>query len=382
MRVLMVGMVPSIHLARLVRGLPAMGVEVALFPSFDGPVNPAFNEVTILAPAADTKSRLRADLAVTVIPAPPRLVPSSLRRTFSLARAIRSFRPDIVHSHEMHYSGHLTASAYRLLRHRPPFVQSIWGSDLYLRQRIPRERRRIQKTLSRIDVLIMECRRDQAATRSLGFAGVIAEPMSVAGGFDFEQLQAFRSPGPTSARRVIAVKGYQHFAGRAQVALHAIELLGERLKGYRLAIYSTNSDEEALARRAARRGSMEFELVSRNTAWVPHDEMLRLHGRARISIGLSVADGASMSFLESLAMGSFPIQSGTACVSEWLTDGVGGMIVPPEDPYAVADAIERAVNDDALVDRAAELNRAVARERLDDAVLRQKLVEIYGSVLR
>ena len=31
-------------------------------------------------------------------------------------------------------------------------------------------------------------------------------------------------------------------------------------------------------------------------------------------------------------MGSFPIQSDTACADEWIEDGVSGLIVPPEDP--------------------------------------------------
>jgi glycosyltransferase involved in cell wall biosynthesis len=105
--------------------------------------------------------------------------------------------------------------------------------------------------------------------------------------------------------------------------------------------------------------------------------MLRLHGRARVSIGLSISDAISTSLLEAMLMGSFPIQSHTACADEWLRHGEGGWLVHPEDPAAVADGLRRALTDDALVDRAADLNAAVARERLDAGPIRERVVAAY-----
>ena len=57
-----------------------------------------------------------------------------------------------------------------------------------------------------------------------------------------------------------------------------------------------------------------------------------------------------------------------------------GLIVPPEDPEPVAAAIRRALSDDALVDRAAELNARVARERLDELVIRPQVIAMYEKV--
>jgi hypothetical protein len=82
-----------------------------------------------------------------------------------------------------------------------------------------------------------------------------------------------------------------------------------------------------------------------------------------------------------MVMGSFPIQSCTACVDEWVQHGVSGMIVPPEDPEIIERAIRTAMTDDDLVNRAAEINWDVARSRLDDTLLKHKAVEMYRSIL-
>jgi glycosyltransferase involved in cell wall biosynthesis len=111
-----------------------------------------------------------------------------------------------------------------------------------------------------------------------------------------------------------------------------------------------------------------------------HDDMLALHGRARVSIGLSMSDGISTSFLEAMILGSFPVQTYTACADEWVVDGKSGLLVPPEDPEAIARAIRRAVTDDALVDRAAELNARTAQARLDYETIRKQVIANYVRV--
>jgi glycosyltransferase involved in cell wall biosynthesis len=112
----------------------------------------------------------------------------------------------------------------------------------------------------------------------------------------------------------------------------------------------------------------------------PHMEMLRLHGTARISIGLSISDAISTSLLEAMAMGSFPIQSYTSCADEWLDDGTTGILVPPEDPDVVEMAIRRALADDEMVNRAAEINYRTATDKLDQRPISRKAADIYRQV--
>ena len=83
--------------------------------------------------------------------------------------------------------------------------------------------------------------------------------------------------------------------------------------------------------------------------------------------------------LEAMIAGAFPIQSDTISTREWI-DGENGLLVPPEDATAVAEAITRAVKDDNMVDRAAELNATMADQRLERGAIQAKVIEMYQLV--
>ena len=56
-------------------------------------------------------------------------------------------------------------------------------------------------------------------------------------------------------------------------------------------------------------------------------------------------------------------------------------LVALEDPDAVAAAIRHAIADDALVDRAAEMNERVVRERLSLPVVRSAMLRMVEHVI-
>jgi glycosyltransferase involved in cell wall biosynthesis len=175
---------------------------------------------------------------------------------------------------------------------------------------------------------------------------------------------------------VLALKGYQHWAGRALVGLRAIELCADTLKGYRVAVYSSAPEVRIAAELASKATGIPIDCVPLGT----HEDVLRLHGRARVSIGLSISDALSTSALEAMMMGSFPIQSNTSCINELLQDGETVILVPPNDPEPIAAAIQRAVTDDALVDRAADINTRVTAEHLDQSVVRPQVIAMYEKI--
>jgi glycosyltransferase involved in cell wall biosynthesis len=197
------------------------------------------------------------------------------------------------------------------------------------------------------------------------------------GGFDLDRITYLQQSGPASSRRVIVVKGYQHWAGRALVALRAIALCAQELADYEIAVCLAPNDVKIAAEVLAHDTGLKVQIVPPCS----HDEMLRLLGRARIYLGLSISDAISTSLLEAMVMGAFPIQSNTACADEWIIDGETGLLVPPEDPEIVATALRRALSDDAVVDHAALRNRCVARERLSVQVIQPRVVHMYRNLL-
>jgi len=380
-RILFVGLPESIHTVRWIEQINDHGWDVHFFPVTAAALHPAFKNITVYRMSSARASGLDPSVRIRGLwplgKGASRLT-GMVDSAAWLARIIRWLKPDIIHSLGIQTGGYLTLEAKVLLKHRfPTWMVANWGSDLYLFGRLAEHTERITAVLAACDYFNTECCRDVDLARAFGFRGEALPGPSVTGGLDVERARQLRQPGPTSARRLITLKGYQHFAGRALVGLRAIELCADALTGYQIAVYLASLEVRIAAELLSQTIGLQIECIPHSS----HEEMLRLHGRARISIGLSISDGFSVSLMEAMTMGSFPIQSHSGCEEEWLRDGETGLLVHPEDPEGVASAIRRAVADDALVDRAAESNGQVVAERLDHAVVRPQVVAMYNRVL-
>lgn len=300
-------------------------------------------------------------------------------RARQLSWVIKKIRPDLVHSMEIQAAGYLSMETKRRMPGKfPPWLVTNWGSDIYLFGRIKGHRERISEILESCEYYSCECERDVWLARAFGFSGETMAVFPNTGGFELSELAPVRRACKPSARKVIMLKGYQNWAGRALFGLRALEQCADLLQGYEIVVYSSDADTALAAELLADRADVAVRVLPHNTS---HQEMLAWHGRARISIGLSISDAISTSLLEAMVMGSFPIQSCTACTDEWLQPGVSGLVVPPEDPDSIEKAIRIALKDDDLVDGAAVINWQVAQTRLDSDFLRQKAAEMYSHLL-
>ena len=201
------------------------------------------------------------------------------------------------------------------------------------------------------------------------------------GGIDFNIVNNLKSNVLTSQRKIIMLKGYQNWSGRALVGLRAIERCADILKGYKIYIYSAQDffDVRISARLLTKKTGIETVIVPNSSK---HSDILRMHGLARISIGLSITDAISTSMLEAMAMGSFPIQSNTACTNEWFKDGKTGIMVEPEDSENIEKAIRTAILDDTLVDNAAELNYKMLYDRIEKSKIKKIVVNYYRKIAK
>jgi len=389
MRILFVAMTNSVHTARWIGQLADEGWDLHLFPVEECPPHASLRNVTVHSLFAQRSAVNGSTMSQTGIWWPlrrgtsrleaviERTSPSLMGRTARLTRLIRRLKPDIVHSLELTRAGYLTLDAKRLLGGTfPPWMVTNWGSDIYFFGRLAAHVDRLKAVLASCDYYACECKRDVALAREYGLKGEVLPIVPNAGGYDLTMARSMRQPGPTSARRMILLKGYQGWAGRALTGLRAIELCADVLHGYRIGLYLAGDDVRLAAELVARSTGLPIEVIPHCS----HEEMLRWHGRARVSIGLSLSDAISTSVLEAMVMGSFPIQSNTSCVNEWVEDGTTGLIVPPEDPAVIAGAIRRAVTDDGLVDHAAEVNGRVADERLDYLTVQSQAIAMYEKI--
>src|ERR671915_457115 len=80
-------------------------------------------------------------------------------------------------------------------------------------------------------------------------------------------------------------------------------------------------------------------------------------------------DGIPNVLVEAMAAGAPVVASGVSGIPELVENEVNGLLVPPEDPVALADALLRLHRDPAFAARMAEAGRATVRARFDGDVL-------------
>jgi glycosyltransferase involved in cell wall biosynthesis len=98
---------------------------------------------------------------------------------------------------------------------------------------------------------------------------------------------------------------------------------------------------------------------------VDHTVMPDLLRSASIYVSMSLSDGASLSLMEAMACGTFPVLSDIAANREWITDGLNGYLIPPDSPEQLAGKLNAAWNHRELREKAAKYNRSLILEKGD-----------------
>jgi glycosyltransferase involved in cell wall biosynthesis len=391
-RILFVAMTESIHTARWLNELKDTGWQLNIFPSADMRVHPELKNVTVHG-FDYSPTRMNDLYFAGAFPVPlPEIFNSAttllrqykerndiMYRAKKLVKIIKIIKPDIIHSLEMQHSGYLTLQAKEIIGDDfPPWIYTPWGNDIYFFGRFKDHSDKIKKVLSQCNYYIPKSDRDIKLAKEFGFGGKILTKLPGNGGLDIEGLKRYWR-GKPSDRKCIMVKGYQGSMNRALVALHAIELCADNLTDYELFVYSAVTEDVKI----------KTELIKNDTGLnisilppLSHEEMLKLYGKSKVSISINLTDGVSNSLLESMAMGTFPIESNTSCANEWIVPGDTGCIVPPENPKYIANAISFALQNDHLLDRASEKNFDIARAIIDRSVINPKIVGLYDEVLK
>lgn len=356
-KILVVCMLDGVHSARWLAQFKDEDLEFLLFPSSP---NRRIHPLIQILVTGNSKAKFSLFPGSAIIGLPLWAldqVSGNLLRGKLLSMSIRSFRPQVLHALELTNAGYISM---RALRHRKPagleFIATNWGSDIHWFQRFPAHRRKLERLLAITDKYSCECERDVRLAKELGFRGEVLPVIPNAGGFSSSLLG--EATPLLADRKIIAVKGYHGWAGRAKVALDALELLMCEVAGFEIVVFSANLATARHARKISKRTGLRITVHKKFD--LSHEQMLNLFSRARIYIGLSVTDGISTSMLESMAMGSVPVQSSTSCCEEWFSDS--GVSVPGLGVDEVAAAILKGLelaNNQAASDE----NRAIIRQR-------------------
>jgi glycosyltransferase involved in cell wall biosynthesis len=269
-------------------------------------------------------------------------------------RLLDRFRPDVVNAHFVPNYGLIGV----LAGHRP-LVVSVWGSDVLISgRRSPLHAARARFVLGRADRVTTDAEMLTRAASELGAApehlltvpmGVDPEPYRAAR----RALDADGEPGPVvvSTRKLEPVYN-------VGLLVDALPGLVEARPDVEVLVAGDGPEREALEARAREHLGNRVEFLG----MLPHEEMARALARAQVYVSTSRSDSTSVSLLEAMASGAFPVVTDIEANREWIEEGVNGFLVPPE-PVLLARRVAAALADPELRQRAAAANARLIDER-------------------
>jgi glycosyltransferase involved in cell wall biosynthesis len=116
------------------------------------------------------------------------------------------------------------------------------------------------------------------------------------------------------------------------------------------------------------------------------EELLREYRRAGVlcmpcRVLENDRDGIPNVLVEAMAAGAPVVATGVSGIPELVDHEVNGLLVEPDDPKALADALVRLHEDRELAARMADAGRRTVRERFDGDRLAGRLAELFREAL-
>jgi len=166
--------------------------------------------------------------------------------------------------------------------------------------------------------------------------------------------------------------------------LRAVAELVRRGLHVRHTIIGTGEEREALqslARELGLEGVVDWQGVQAHEAVVERMRGADLFLLACEVSGNGDRDGIPNVLVEAMAMGLPVAATAVSAIPELIVDGEHGLLVPPRDPLALADAAERLLTDDALRGRVVPAALERVRQRFDNRRLVGELAAVFRAAM-
>jgi len=365
-KILVVGMLDSIHLARWLSQFKNLEIQITIFPSSrfrrlhrDIEIMLQNREIIFYERPSGFNFRLLGYRDFLQFEVFKRIFRFS-GRAISLRKYLKNNKVDIVHLIEIQHAGYLYLDA-KIQNKTFNLIMTNYGSDILYFSNSPLDSFKISQILKQSDFYSAECRRDYALAKELGFAGIELPVMPNAGGFKIELNDNKRVP--LDKRSSIYVKGYGGKFGLGGISLEVTARILDTFEEVNVIVVSLTSDLQKQANELKRRygNRIRFHLIG---SPISQENVLSLLRNSIVCIGASRSDGISTTFLEALISGAIPVQTNTSCASEWTEKGFFAKIVGPSSDE-IYEAVASILINPSIFESQSKNNMSLARLHLD-----------------
>ena len=378
-RILVIGMLDSVHLARWTSQFAGTETDITVFPSRRFRKLHPYMLLQLKNGSVSIASKLPYRFLSLLGYADFLLYENKISSFFGLSRvnklknSLESNSYEIVHLIEFQHAGYLYLEMKLDQKPKWKTILTNLGSDIYFFAQFPEHRTKIIKLLGMVDAYSAECVRDYKLAKDFGYKGSELPLVPNAGGFSNEVFETIKVP--ILQRNEIFLKGYGGEFGLPEIMLAVCEKILSEHPRYSVNIVSVTPDVLPRVR------SLKKNYPSRVKYWttrrpVPHQQILEILGKSIIYFGFSKSDGISTTFLEALIMGCYPIQASTSCANEWIARGFIASSVETNIPelFPIIDAL---LNKQSLLALASNKNMELAKSLLKFEQVRKTSVVYY-----
>ncbi len=253
----------------------------------------------------------------------------------------------VTHVHA-HFASHPAAAAFVIRRLTGiPYSFTAHGSDLH------RDRHMLREKVAEADFVVSISEYNRRVILAECGEACAAKTIVLHCGVDTAVFQpaARAVPSPRSHRLRILCTGTLHEVKGQTHLVEACRLLQGRGVDFECAFVGDGPDRERLDEQAARAGLGDrVVFLGRRT----RADVARLIAGADVLVAPSVPsrdgrrEGIPVAIMEGAACGLPVVASDLSGIPELVEDGKHGLLVPPGDPVALADALERLHGDASL----------------------------------
>jgi len=335
----------------------------------------ALGHRTVLVAHPTGELRRRAAEGLDLIPLAPR-AEMDLAAAWRLSRVLKQLRPDIVHAHDPHAVAMASlAVSMSTLPVRPRLVASR-RVDFHMRQ----------SALSRWKYRQVDCFicASEAIRRIVVSDGIPQRnTVTVHEGIDLERVEAappaelhkdlwlpHEAPVVGNVAALVAHKGQRHLIDAAMRVL-------PRCPDARFVIAGEGELRASLEQQIHQHHLDKHVLLAGFRA-----DILSVHKAFDLFVMSSITEGLGTSILDAMACGKPVVATNVGGIPEVVVDGGTGLLVPPRDPAAMADAIVKLLATRALREEMGAAGLERVRSHFSAEAMVQKTLRVYQRVAR
>lgn len=295
-----------------------------------------------------------------------------LKKIFAIKKIIKKINPDLINAHYLTSYGFIGS----LVKGNIPFVVSTWGTDILVTPKKNTAYRLLTEyVLKKCDLVTSDS--DYMSKEIINLKAnkdkVLTVPMGVSlSDININNIKEDRNKIFLSMRTLCE-------NSNIECILDAFKIVLEKYSDSKLIITNSGSTEKEVLKYINKLGieeNVDFQ------GFINREQLFILLNDGLTFVSIPTSDSTSVTLLESMICGSFPIVSDLPANREWIEDGVNGLILRKFDVKELSELMIRTIEDKELIKSSRKINKKIIEERAIWEDNMNMVINSYNKILK